>query len=153
MKFIPKRAPWFGGFWERLIGLTKLSLKKILGRTFVTLPVLQTLIIEVEAMLNNRPLTYLSSDVTDPQPLTPSHLIYGQRIVMLPDLMCEDDEVTVVNYQIGLSGSMESQGTGNLVEAFLDKMEERIINFSERVSLCDREQQATDHHWRCSPHP
>ena len=27
-QFIPKRAPWFGGFWERLIGLTKASLKK-----------------------------------------------------------------------------------------------------------------------------
>ena len=105
-KFIPKRAPWFGGFWERLIGLTKLSLKKILGRTFTTLPVLQTLVIEVEAMLNDRPLTYLSSDITDPQPLTPSHLIYGQRIVMLPHLMCEDDEMTDVDYQTGLSDSL-----------------------------------------------
>ena len=35
-QFIPKRAPWYGGFWERLIGLTKVSLKKILGRTFTT---------------------------------------------------------------------------------------------------------------------
>jgi transposase InsO family protein len=26
-KFVPKRAPWYDGFWERLIGLTKLSLK------------------------------------------------------------------------------------------------------------------------------
>ena len=74
-KFIPKRAPWFGGFWERLIGLTKLTLKKMLGRTFTTLPILQTLIFEVEAVLNDRPLTYLSSDIKDPQPLTPSDLI------------------------------------------------------------------------------
>lgn len=29
-KFIPKRAPWFGGFWERLMGLTKSALKKTL---------------------------------------------------------------------------------------------------------------------------
>ena len=105
-KFIPRRAPWFGGFWERLIGLTKLSLKKILGRTFTTLPVLQTLIVEVEAVLNDRPLTYLSSDIADPLPLTPSHLIYGQRIVMLPHQMCEDDEVIDADYQIGTSGSL-----------------------------------------------
>ena len=36
-KFIPKRAPWYGGFWERLIGLTKASLKKVLGRSYVSL--------------------------------------------------------------------------------------------------------------------
>ena len=36
-KFIPKRAPWFGGLWERLIGLTKTTLKKILGRTYINL--------------------------------------------------------------------------------------------------------------------
>ena len=105
-KFIPKKAPWFGGFWECLIGLTKLSLKKILRRTFTTLPVLQTLIIEKEPVLNDRPLTYLSSDVTDLQPLTRSHLMYGQRIVMLPHLMCEDDEVSYRDYHSGLSDSL-----------------------------------------------
>ena len=57
-KFIPKRAPWFGGFWEHLIGLTKSTLKKILGRTHATLESLQTIIVEVEALLNDRPLTY-----------------------------------------------------------------------------------------------
>ena len=56
-RFIPKRAPWFGGFWERLIGLTKLVLKKVLGRAFTTLNSLQTLIVEIEGILNNRPLT------------------------------------------------------------------------------------------------
>ena len=39
-QFIPKRAPWYGGFWERLIGVTKTALRKILGRAFVTLPIL-----------------------------------------------------------------------------------------------------------------
>jgi hypothetical protein len=28
-RFIPKRAPWFGGWWERLIGLTKTIIKKV----------------------------------------------------------------------------------------------------------------------------
>ena len=83
-QFIPKCAPWYGEFWEQPIGLTKSSLKKILSRTFTTLLDLQTLIVEIEAILNDRPLTHLSSDVTDPEPLTPSHLIYSRRIVMLP---------------------------------------------------------------------
>ena len=36
-QFIPKRAPWYGGFWERLIGLTKRAIKKTLGRALITL--------------------------------------------------------------------------------------------------------------------
>ena len=35
-QFIPKRAPWFGGFWERLVELSKIALKKTLGRAFIT---------------------------------------------------------------------------------------------------------------------
>jgi len=97
-QFIPKRAPWYGGFWEHLIGLTKLSLKKMLGHTYTTLPILQIFIVEVETILNDHPLTYLLSDITDPQPLTPSHLIYGRRIVILSHLGCEDDEVRDSDY-------------------------------------------------------
>ena len=83
-RFIPKRAPWYGGFWERLIGLTKSTLKKVLGRTFISLISLQTIIVEIEAVLNDRPLTYVSSDKSDPEPLTPAHLLYGRRIISLP---------------------------------------------------------------------
>ncbi|XP_006816667.1 uncharacterized protein LOC102806440, partial [Saccoglossus kowalevskii] len=60
--FIPKRAPWFGGLWERLIGMTKTSLKKVLGHAFVSVDELQTVLTEIEATLNDRPLTYLSCD-------------------------------------------------------------------------------------------
>jgi len=59
-KFIPKRAPWYGGFWERLIGLTKMTLRKVLGKAFVTLPMLQTLIVEIEVVLNDRSLTHVT---------------------------------------------------------------------------------------------
>ena len=55
--FIPKKAPWYGGFWERLIGLTKSTIKKVLGRAAVNLCTLQTVVVEVEAIPNYRPLT------------------------------------------------------------------------------------------------
>jgi len=79
-KFIPKRALWYGGFWERLIGLTKISLKKMLGIAHVSSIILQTLVVEIEATLNDRPLTHVSCDVTDTEPVTPAHLLYGRRI-------------------------------------------------------------------------
>lgn len=77
-KFISKKAPWFGGYWERLIGLTQASIKKTLRRAHITLPTLQTIATEVEAVLNDRPLTYISDDITDPELLTPTHLLHHQ---------------------------------------------------------------------------
>ena len=97
-RFIPKRAPWYGGFWERLIGLTKSTLKKVLGRTFVSLVSLQTIIVEIEAVINDRPLTYVSSDMCDPQPLTSAHLLYGRRIISLPYPKMDKDEIDDPTY-------------------------------------------------------
>lgn len=95
-KSIPKRTPWHGGFWERLIGLTKTVLRKVLGKAFVTLPVLQTIIVEVKAVLNDRPLMYLSLDLSNPEPLTPSRLLCGRRITSL--LGMGNDDILVSNY-------------------------------------------------------
>jgi hypothetical protein len=97
-QFIPKRAPWFGGFWERLIGLTKTTLEKILGRTYINLEGLQTIIVEIEAVLNDRPITYVTSEADDPEPLTPSHLLYGRRVRRLPRLIVEVEELHDPNF-------------------------------------------------------
>ena len=91
-RFIPKRAPWYGGFWERLIGLTKITLKRVLGRALVPLSELQTIVVEIEAILNDRPLTFVSSNIEDEQPLTPAHLLYGRRITALPHPLTEEEE-------------------------------------------------------------
>ena len=78
--FIPKRAPWFGGFYERLVGVTKTALKKVLTHQLATLDELVTLVTEVEAVINDRPLTYTTTDLEEPIPLTPSMLLYGRMI-------------------------------------------------------------------------
>ena len=97
-KFIPKRAPWYGGWWERLIGLTKTALKKTLGRAHVSLIVLETLVVEIEAVLNDRPLTYTFSELEEMDPLTPAHLLYGRRITSLPYDSVDEDELDDPNF-------------------------------------------------------
>ena len=64
--------------------MTKLTLKKVLGRAFTTLKILQTLIVEIEAILNGHPLTYVPTDASDPDPITSAHLLYGRKIVCVP---------------------------------------------------------------------
>lgn len=97
-RFIPKRAPWYGGFWERLVGLTKTALKKVLGRRHISLTVLETIIVEIEAVINDRPLTYVSSELGDIEPLTPAHLLHGRRITYLPHEMVDTDEIVDPSY-------------------------------------------------------
>ena len=76
-QFIPKKAPWHGGFWERLIGITKTAIKKVLGRRHVSLSTLETIIIEIEVILNDRPLTFVLSEYGNPEPLIFAHLLHG----------------------------------------------------------------------------
>ncbi|XP_074036724.1 uncharacterized protein [Leptinotarsa decemlineata] len=75
--FIPPDSPHMGGCWERLIG----SVKKILGITSKEESpedeILSTLFAEAEYAVNSRPLTHVSTDPSDPQCLTPNHLLIG----------------------------------------------------------------------------
>ena len=83
-----KSAP---GWWELLIGLTKMSLKKVLGRARIGLVVLQTLVVEVEAILNDRPLTHVLSDLEDAELLTLAHFLHDHWITSLPHEVVEQD--------------------------------------------------------------
>jgi len=97
-KFIPKRAPWYGGFWERHVGLTKSAIKKVLGRRHISLTVLETIVVEIEAVINDRPLTFVSSELGDVEPLTPAHLLHGRRITYLPHEMVDIDKILDPSY-------------------------------------------------------
>lgn len=74
-KFITERAPWWEGFYERLIGLVKRCLKKTIGKVCLKMIELNTILTEVEAVLNSRPLTYPYMDISDSSPLT-HHISY-----------------------------------------------------------------------------
>lgn len=78
------KAPWWGGFFERLVKSTKRCLKKTIGGAKLTYEELLTVTAEVEMILNSRPLSYVSTEDLD-EPLTPSHLLTGRRLLSLPD--------------------------------------------------------------------
>lgn len=77
-KFLCPKASWWAGFYERMVRTVKSSLKKTLGKRVLTKVELETLLVEVESCVNSRPLTFVSDDVTSPQPLTPSHFLTGR---------------------------------------------------------------------------
>ena len=70
-------APWQGGFYERLIGMVKKSLKKGMGRKLLYWDKLTTLLAEVEAILNTRPLTYVYEEFSSGFVLTLANFLIG----------------------------------------------------------------------------
>lgn len=80
-RFIVEKAPWWGGYWERLIQSVKRCVKKTIGKSTLTYDELATILTEIESTLNNRPLTYLyGDDEGTSYAVTPADLIYGHRI-------------------------------------------------------------------------
>ena len=75
--FNPPAAPHMGGAWERLVRSSKEVLTALMKNHVLTDPQLYTLLTEVEKILNSRPLTHLSDDVSDLSPLTPNHILLG----------------------------------------------------------------------------
>ncbi|UYV82837.1 hypothetical protein LAZ67_22001033 [Cordylochernes scorpioides] len=73
--FIPPSAPWWGGFWERMVRTIKEMLIKMLGHRKLKYVQLQTALCEIESIINNRPLTYVSEDDNDLKPLTPNEFL------------------------------------------------------------------------------
>ncbi|XP_064106577.1 uncharacterized protein LOC135215610 [Macrobrachium nipponense] len=73
--FNPPGASHFGGAWERLIGNVRRVLDVVLGTQQLDYEGLCTLFCEVEATVNSRPLTIVTSDSRDPAPLTPNKLL------------------------------------------------------------------------------
>ena len=83
--FTPPRAPHFGGIWEAAVKSMKGHLVKMIGSHLLTFEAMNTYLIEIEAILNSRPITLISSDLNDLTALTPSHLLIGDVLTKIPE--------------------------------------------------------------------
>ena len=85
------KAPWWGGFWERLVKTVKLCLKKSIGRATVTYYELATILTEVESVINARPITYVYDDEESVSyALTPYPNLYPMQYYNSPELLTYD---------------------------------------------------------------
>ena len=74
-----------------MIGLTKQSLSKSLGKTSLSWNELESVLLDVEVNLNSQPLTYIEDDIQYPI-LTPNIMVLGLDTVMLEEDPEEEDD-------------------------------------------------------------
>lgn len=94
--FIPPHAPNFGGLWEAGVRSTKFHLRRILDGTTLTFEELSTVLTQVEACLNSRPMYRLPSNLEDAAPLTPGHFLVGEPLVTIPDPQPDDQHIGIL---------------------------------------------------------
>ncbi|CAG7784723.1 unnamed protein product [Allacma fusca] len=83
--FNPPSAPHFGGLWEAGVKLVKNHMKRVMGTTTLNFEELTTVLAQIEACVNSRPISPLSTDPEDLSALTPGHFLIGQPLNSIPE--------------------------------------------------------------------
>ena len=73
-----------GGLWEAAVKSMKMLMKRSMDSSTFTIEEATTLLCEIEACLNSRPLTPMSTNTRDFAVLTPGHFIIGEPLVAIP---------------------------------------------------------------------
>ena len=169
--FIPAHAPWMGGVYERMVGQVKRCLRKILGTARLQLTQLHTVLLETEAIVNTRPLLYVTPDETQ-STLSPADFLQSHTSLGVPILPSEDHEKKKKKKKKKKGPRLSSNqqplhrkhSSGSLEEGakathpLLDDLEGRIFDKPQRVTPCPPvattiRDGPTSLHRRCSPDP
>ncbi|XP_011858173.1 PREDICTED: uncharacterized protein LOC105555742 [Vollenhovia emeryi] len=84
-RFNPPSAPYFGGIWEAAVKSLKHHLRRVVGDATLTFEEMTTLLAQIEACLNSRPLWALTDDPDDITALTPGHFLVGTSLLTIPE--------------------------------------------------------------------
>lgn len=122
-KFNPPTAAWWGGWWEILIRLMKDLMKRILGRQRLNYEELLTCVSHVQALMNSRPLTYVTEDSEDFIPLTPSHFLQDISEIRMPEITLNsaDGLRKRYQYQMELKKQLKSRFRKEYLGALIQK--------------------------------
>ena len=100
-KYIPQHAAWQGSFYERLVGSMKRCLRRTIGQLCLTRDQLRTLLAETSAVINSRPLVWVSENISDGYVITPQHFLSVNQHTGSPSL--SEDQLTDPDFLIDIS--------------------------------------------------
>lgn len=98
--FIPPSAGHWGGLWESGVKSFKHHFRRVLGSLIPTRDELHTILCQIEACLNSRPLSQLRDDPTEEPAVTPGHSLIGASLQSVPEpSILEEDEKLLTRWQ------------------------------------------------------
>lgn len=92
----PPGSPHFGGIWEAGVKSVKYHLKRILGNSRLCFEEFETVLTQVEACLNSRPICKIRDDPNNIA-LTPGHFLIGSSLVSLPEPNLQNANVSLLD--------------------------------------------------------
>ena len=135
---------WRRPLWsfKRLNKSTKRCLRIIVGQARLLYDELLTDVTEVEAILNSHPLSYVSSDDLE-EPLTPSHLLVGRRLLNLPDNLCYQEDINDDEFEIDPAKlSKRARHLNNVINHFWNRWRREYL-FELREAHCSNQEGST----------
>lgn len=135
---IVELAPWMGGFYERLVGITKRVLRKTLGAKCLTLIQLYTLLTKAEAVVNSRPLVYVSGDDNTHVLVPNDFLTMNPNNVMYSNDTKEEDEEYQPNVKVSTAEKLLTvwkQGQQKLKQFWELWRKEYLLSLRDRAQM------------------
>lgn len=106
-KMIPPRSPHFGAMWESNIKSLKTHMHRVIGEQLLTYEELQTVLVQIECIMNSRPLSVVSSDPY-PEVITPAHFLMSSPLQYLPAANLSDQRVNLLQRKQLLDSMVQS---------------------------------------------
>lgn len=106
-QFVSPVSPWKNGISERIVGLFKHHLTRVIGNLTLTFCEFETLVVRIEGVLNSRPLIPLSIDPDDVV-LTPGHFLIGSAILAPPEVNVSESRVNTLSRWQVIRSSLQS---------------------------------------------
>lgn len=122
--FIPPRSPHFGGLWEAAVKSAKHLFKRSVAAASLTYEELSTIMVEIEAILNSRPLTPLSNDPNDLTALTPGHFLIGEALTTIVDPLANPVKGNLI-YRWKVVSHLKSEFWQRWTKEYLSELQHR----------------------------
>ena len=149
--FSPEHAPHFGGLWEAAVKSFKTHVKVVLGEVKLNFEEFSTVLVQVEACLNSRPLTPLPDQTDALEVLTPGHFLIGRPLTALPDEVCYEKVTHLRRWQLcqALVRHLWTRWSNEYLQTLwkVSKWHRPSMNLKEGDIVCLREEPMAPTKW------